>query len=361
MGACADRAAETAGTSDWLPSPAASIGLPAASAGSNTLVRTALPDGTGIGGIAWRDGLFVVVGASGILEGQATPTAWTSNDGAAWTEGGGVACEGAFTAVAATRAGFVAAGTCATRMGPTTLLIATSVDGQRWDRAVVEAPDLASWSQGDGWVGDGIAMSAGSLVVIAGGEGRTRVWVSADGRTWRNGAPVGSPGGASVSSVGSGFLVIGNDGSGDPGAWFSPDALSWVVSAVPDGLWSIAPTGQAFMALGPDRGAWWSADGGSWLERPMAPAGLIRLVPASGGVMGISTDDGLQAWWTTTGDTWTPFAQTVVDGQPLHPAAAVAANGRLVVVVAREKPNPNPDVMQVTPEEILVWLVPLGR
>lgn len=347
--ASASRAPSTAGATPVAPS----------SVGDPILVRSALPDGTSVGGIAWNGTTFLIAGASDRFDRRSRPTAWTSSDGAAWTEAGGADCEGSFTSVLVHDGRFVAAGACEPMGAIPSVLVATSGDGGTWDISVVEGPGLGN--QGDGWVSDAIATGPGGLMLLAGENGRTHAWRSTDGRAWRRVSDVESSGGANLYGGRPGYLVVGGTGDGKVGAWLSSDGATWTVSEIPAG-WPVSIVGaeDGFLGLTDLRGAWRSADGLTWRKLALRPDGISRLVAGAGGILGIGTDDGLHAWWTATGESWLPVADTPVDDRPLHAAGAVSAGGRLVVVAERETPNPDPDVMQVLPAEIQVWIVPLG-
>ena len=355
----AERVDSPVAPASWAPSTAAATPVAPAAGGDPILVRSALPDGTSVGGIATNGTTLLIAGASDPFDGRSRPTAWTSPDGTAWTEAGGVDCEGSFTSVSVQDGRFVAAGTCEPRGAIPSVLVATSPDGGAWDVSVVEGPGLGN--QGDGWVSDAIATGPAGLMLLAGENGRTHAWRSTDGRAWRRVSDVESSGGANLYRGRPGYLVGGGRGDGTGGAWLSPDGATWTASEIPAG-WPVAIIGttDGFLGLTALRGAWRSADGLTWGKLALRPDGMSQLVAGAGGTLGIGTDGGLHAWWTATGESWLPVADTPVDDRPLHAAGAVSASGRLVVVVERETPNPDPDVMQVLPAEIQVWIVPLG-
>jgi hypothetical protein len=249
---------------------------------------------------------------------------------------------------------FVAAGACEPRGAIPSVLVATSGDGGTWDVSVVEGPGLGN--QGDGWVSDAIATGPGGLMLLAGENGRTHAWRSPDGRAWRRALDVESSGGASLYGGRPGYLVVGGTGTARPGLaverWRDLDRVGDPAA----GRYRSSGRGMGSRAHGL-RSAWHSADGLTWRNR--AAAGRHVTARAGAGILGIGTETGPRLW-TATGEAWLPVADTLVDDRPLHAAAAATADGRLVVVVERETPNPDPNIMQVLPAEIQVWIVPLG-
>ena len=140
-----------------------------------------------------------------------------------------------------------------------------------WERVVIDAGAEGSVAA--------VAAGARGLIVALGEGGESRLYFSADGRSWTRvpadqHGPVGHNGAALVATD-QGFLLVGNE------VLASEDGLSWRVIAGPaedpdlraGTLIAAAVAGPGFVAVGSDNKAWYSTDGTDWklAEVPLPP------------------------------------------------------------------------------------------
>lgn len=177
------------------------------------------------------------------------------------------------------------------------------------------------------------------------------IWYSDDGTTWTR-VPhddTFSGSGATVSSTGIGFVVVG-----DEAIWTSPDGVVWTRSEGPGGAEILATdTGMLLVGgvwsaqLGRIRpAAWYSTDGQSWsaaaVETPTAsddPWPLMGVTRAADGFLAFSRNHptpSLQVWFSEDGYSWTyRGGYSENDGYERKWLSDIAATGDTVIVAGK--------------------------
>lgn len=245
--------------------------------------------------------------------------------------------------------------------GPTgNAAVWVSEDGTTWERIV--GSEL-------GGPGDqqmlGVTQLGDALVAVglhrSDGEMRGRVWVSADGRTWRSvdQPSLAGPGETLISRVAvtpAGLVAIGITGGPeetDPAVWISPDGEAWtrvehanLSSKQPAGASSIVVLGDLILVggwLGDRASVWTTSDGLDWTAEVIQssgaePAAIHDMVVAGGRVIAVGragTDAG--AWTTDDGVDWDPVPEPSLGGPGVQSiSSATMAGGRLVAVGIEE-------------------------
>jgi len=296
---------------------------PGGSAGYHLVANLPGVTGARIEGIAHGSGGYLAVGLTGPTNGGA----WTSADGAAWTQvtAGFEGIDPAGIAPAAT--GYVVVGKPALETSESGWLeTLRSPDGSGWTKAefrdiefegyaVVPGgpgfvavgtayvdPALTRWDGGvatstDGstWAGvhvpsfeyarmTGIANHAGLLVAV----GRTVkdatngiVWTSSDGKAWDRLPDAKALDGAGMNAVidgPKGLIAVGGGATG-AAVWQSRDGKAW--TRAPDdpalagaSMYAVAATPAGYIAVGYDQArgvVWTSTDGTKWVRAPDQP------------------------------------------------------------------------------------------
>ena len=219
----------------------------------------------------------------------------------------------------------------------------------------------------------------GEPVCTAPGAGQTcgpvpqMVWTSADGFTWTRAIGVSALSGATIRSIAagsSGFVAVGETGSGSPVIWTSADGSAWarlqLGSAFADAhLWTVRAAGPGYLIGGGtgtqqisvtggpassvpvDAAIWWSADGRTWMKGALRRSaaggayvseifvgadGMVAVGSASGGKEGA-------AWTSSDGRAWTPIAASYTGlpspapSEPTLPSYTIVDNGTHMLAI----------------------------
>jgi hypothetical protein len=273
-------------------------------------------------------------GATQVAAGSADgfPALWSSQDGGStWARAAGAtaatlqrAGNQQLTAVAHGNAGWVAVGG-ASPAAPGHPVVVGSADGGRHWTAEDGAPGLA----GNNLVTASVAAGAGGYAIVgwqaAGGHSTAMAWYSTGLTGWQQ-AVVSATGGdtqlTAVTATRGGFVAAGSAGA-RPAVWVSPNGKVWrqVTLALPDGadlavLQYVAASGNTIAAAGTEATAAGarvpfaaiSVDGGStWTMSPLpAP------VPGQGGDMAVTGLVAAGSGFTAMGAFGAPGSQDVV-------------------------------------------------
>lgn len=252
--------------------------------------------------------------------------------------------------VAAGPGGFVAVGSASMDGRPTTTVALRSADGRSWEReALPEAADTYVYSVAAGPAG---YLASGNT---ASGGGAS--WVSADGTTWQR-APTEALGAGTGGIIdpradGAGWMALGSNGN-TPLFLRSTDGIGWEATVIgsPDeyasrlvaGRWGYVVQGGEgrcglfSMSCGGTTFTWWSGDGKTWTRlRPEGALASGGITFADAGDRGLIGLDGLSAWSSTTGWSWTAMPPPG-DGSAALNAAVVRSD---VIVAVGEQYLPD--------------------
>ncbi len=286
---------------------------------------------------------FVAVGYRETV-GRRDGVIWFSADGRSWEVVGVPAAfaEVDLVDVAAGASGFVAIGT-ALGEGRIMSVFFHSDDGRVWER--LGPPGVANSYAN--YVAGG---PSGYLASGTGADGGSAVWASPDGRTWERVAPDAmGDGGQGINdpqALADGWVALGSNVQ-PPFLMRSADGMAWSATPIESpteayafrlvaGRWGYLAQG-GLGTCGPlsscpaEAATWWSGDGAGWTRLPAGDAlqsGGSVLVEA--GDHGFVALDGVSAWASATGWSWTPLPEPG-DGSSVVNAAVV--RGDVIVAV----------------------------
>ena len=228
-------------------------------------------------GLAWGDGLFVAVGANGLLATSPDGFTWTARDHGQNTE---------YRSVAHSQGKFVAVG----KNGPTL----ESVDGTGWS----PAPDGATYDLYGVAAGNGVFVAVGFL---------GRIYSSADGRTWTARASGASSRLHSVTFGNGLFVATGLSGT----ILTSPDGATWTPrsSQTANALFASAFGSGTFAAVGAKSTLVTSTNGVDWVDRSWSGADLQGIAWGQGTFVAVGygsvSANGALLWTSPDAIQWT--------------------------------------------------------
>lgn len=154
-------------------------------------------------------------------------------------------------------------------------------------------------------------------------EDERRIWLSADGLSWRPAEhPSGILGSFNYGVIAAGadrLVVAGRASAGETLMWSSADGIEWLPQDTGDAfsdaaLTGLASDGSSFYAFGTRAGAggiWQSADGATWTSLPAPPesASISGLAATPAGLLARGSTPANKsiadtAWWSPDGQTW---------------------------------------------------------
>ncbi|GLW07528.1 hypothetical protein Misp01_26580 [Microtetraspora sp. NBRC 13810] len=320
--------------------------------------------------ITAADGRYVAVGAAAGDAGI-----WTSGDGQSWAAAGGGALGGpnkqTLSDVAYGRAGWLAVGGAMRDAYSSEPLLATSGDGESWNR--VPVADALAPAQGHYFLVPH-AVAAGRSGYVVAGEDRDQggavpaIWFSADLRRFTRAAKLPSGGTGvrvhDVAATGLGYVAVG--GSSTSGhesgvVWVSKDGLNWTarkrvtppgvseaglrhVVAVQDRIIAVGAAvdenggRRAFSAVSEDNGETWefgrlpAEQAAAVQDLAATPEGMVAV-----GWHGAPAESDSAAWTSEDGLDWQrqTFDQDGLSGAGAQWLGAVAISGGEVVSTGR--------------------------
>lgn len=231
-----------------------------------------------------------------------------------------------------------------------------SADGEAWER-VTELP-VERRAIGASLVGVGpdgmVAIKVGDPEAEAfGAPSELAVWVSPDGRSWREADPGGFEGAGylhDLESAEAGWVAAGEYAADPhtvvPGIFWSPDGLSWRLVARGEGRGSarsVVVGEDGVLVVGSEAGrpaVWRSTDGTTWSrsQLPSAGHGGEATTGAWVGdrwlVVGVGSEtEPMAAWRSPDGEEWEKVGQLLEEGSPWEDrfGAGVGLDDRLAV------------------------------
>ncbi len=295
--------------------------------------------------VAASDRGFVAIGFREVV-GRRDGVIVFSPDGRTWERVGAEAAmhEVDLVDVAAGPDGFVAVGTASAEGQPPATVMFRAADGRSWERIVPPgAIGTYVYSLGGGTPG---YLAAGNTE-----GGGPASWISADGASWErvptDALGAGTGGIVDPRSEGEGWIALGSIGDA-PAFLRSADGIRWTATPIGPtddtytdrlvaGRWGYIVQGGhgscgLFSSCPAETVTWWSGDGASWTRLPAEDAlrgGGVALAEAGDrGVIGVN---GLSAWSSTTGWTWTPLAGPDAAGDAGFNAVVVRGDGIVAV------------------------------
>lgn len=325
------------------PEPADAVPWPELAWANADVPAMQLPVTEHLAAVAANELGYVAVGFQEVV-GRRDGVIVFSRDGKTWDRVGAAAVlrEMDLVDVAAGPGGFVAVGTASVEGAPAATVIFRSADGRSWERIVPPgALDTYAWSIGGG--------SSGYLAAGNAADGGPASWLSADGASWErvpNDALGAAKGGLlDPRPEGEGWIALGSVADA-PAFLRSADGIGWTATAIgPNadvytdrlvaGRWGyLVQGGQGscglFSSCGSELLTWWSDDGTTWARLPAEEALQGGGAMAEAGDRGVLRVNGLSAWSSTTGWSWTPLPNPG-DGNAGFNAAVVRGDSIVAV------------------------------
>jgi hypothetical protein len=308
------------------PTPALPSGsVPPVSSAAWTRVRLQpLTDGpVGVSAVGAWSGGYVALGQG---DERSPLPAWISRDGRSWVS----LPDGTFgSPVSAFAAPCPDGVVVATQSYSGDTMVWHSTDGVTWTSSAAAPMRLNQPS-------DLAGNATGVVAILA--EAPYGLVFSPDGVAWESVVLPGGPAASvqAVAAFGSGFVAVGESGSGATGdlqplAWWSPDGRTWTLASVQsrrgDGFIAVSAASAGLVAESHDAGVpgttrfWTSSDGRSWKVSSADPLGTVT-VGVGSGANGLFVGDGArilgygiraenqptQYWVSLDGSHWTRLA-----------------------------------------------------
>ncbi len=192
---------------------------------------------------------------------------------------------------------------------------------------------------------DAIAAAGATQVVAGSADGRSALWVSADGgNSWGRAAIAAPPGELTdVTHGAAGWLAVGTTAGRRPVVAGSPDGQTWTAVAsaafaAPGTVVTAVAAGQGGYAIVGDRSAWYAPGLAGWRRATVSQPGMMTAVTATGrGFAAVgAVGNRPAAWLSATGRSWTPVPVPLPDGAARASLAYLAASGRAIAAVGTE-------------------------